>query len=97
VKRIRFARAGLGLLVIFMLAACGPATTSVKPGVMPEGGTFHAVWHSQQFGRMELCDSRGTVIGEYNKDTREGRIKGTVKGDLLRFEWTEEKHVGPTS
>jgi hypothetical protein len=93
VKRIRFARAGLGLFVILTLAACGPATTSVKPGTMPEGGSYHAVWHSPQFGRMELCDSRGTVVGEYQKDTRHGRIHGKVKGDLLRFEWTEEKHV----
>src|SRR5690606_37001 len=55
--------------------------------------TFHAVWHSPQFGRMELCDSRGTVVGEYAKDTRVGRIQGKVTGDLLRFEWNEEKHV----
>jgi hypothetical protein len=93
VKRIRSARAILGLLVASALTACGPSTTSVKAGPMPEGGTFHSVWHSTQFGKMELCDSRGTVVGEYTKDTRQGRIKGTVKGDLLRFEWVEEKHV----
>jgi len=93
VNRTRIVRAALGLTMMLSLAACGPATASVKPGTMPEGGTFHGVWHSQQFGRMELCDSRGTVVGEYSKDTRHGRIKGTVQGDLLRFEWVEEKHV----
>ena len=92
-KSIRFAHAWLGLAVLLSVAACGPTTTRVKPGTMPEGGSFHAVWHSPQFGRMELCDSRGTVVGEFAKDTREGRIQGKVVGDLLRFKWEEENHI----
>lgn len=74
-------------------AACGPATANITIGPMPEGGTFHGVWQSQQYGRMHLCQSQDVVVGEYFKDERHGRLQGRVRGDTLRFEWTDEREL----
>lgn len=93
VTMLRISTRAMIALGVFLFMGCGPATTSIKPGTMPEGGSYHGVWHSTQYGRMELCDSSGTVIGEYMKDSRHGRIRGRVTGDLLKFQWEEEKMV----
>lgn len=75
------------------LAGCGPKTAHIDIGRMPEGGTFHGVWASPQYGRMHLCMSNNTVVGEYTQDERLGMIQGRVTGDVLRFEWSEEREL----
>lgn len=80
-------------LLLVLLASCGPKRASLTIGVMPEGGTFHGVWQSTQYGRMHLCQSQDVVIGEYFKDERHGRLQGRVRGDTLRFEWTDEREL----
>jgi hypothetical protein len=82
------------LLVTFLfVTACGGKTANITVGAMPEGGTFHGVWQSTQYGRMHLCQSQDVVVGEYAKDERHGRLQGRVRGDTLRFEWTDEREM----
>jgi hypothetical protein len=81
------------VLIAFILAAgCGgPAVEMVKAGPMPEGGDFTGVYHSPQYGEMNLVQNGNSVIGEYKKDERTGRINGSVDGDVLRFDWVEKR------
>ncbi len=78
-------------LVALGLVACGGANRGIDFGTMPAGGTFHGVWHSPQYGEMHLCQSGEHVIGTYTKDEREGHLQGDVQGDVLLFEWSEER------
>jgi hypothetical protein len=82
-----FAAALLGL----GLTACGGANRGISVGTMPEGGTFHGVWHSLQYGEMHFCQSGKHVIGTYTKDERQGHLQGDVEGDIFFFDWTEER------
>lgn len=84
------------LLFALSLAACGGSsgrTASVSAGPMPTGGSFTGVWHSPQYGEMHLVQTNTTVIGEYEKDHRKGRLQGGVKGNVLRFYWEEEREL----
>ena len=60
---------------------------------MPTGGSFTGVWHSPQYGEMHLVQTNTTVIGEYEKDHRRGRLQGGVTGNLLRFYWEETREL----
>jgi len=60
---------------------------------MPEGGTFTGVYHSPQYGEMQLVQTGDQVVGEYTKDEREGRINGTAEGNVLHFDWTESRKL----
>ncbi|MGF1465824.1 MAG: hypothetical protein ACFCGT_06795 [Sandaracinaceae bacterium] len=78
------------------LGACGGASANVRPGPMPEGGNFTGVWYSPQYGELHMVQTGNAVIGEYTDDNdREGQIEGTVSGDVLRFEWSEERELVP--
>ncbi len=66
---------------------------SRSAGPMPQGGSFTGVWFSPQYGEMHIVQTGNAVVGEYHKDEREGRIQGTANGNLLRFEWTEEREL----
>jgi hypothetical protein len=66
---------------------------NVSPGPMPAGQTFTGVWHSPQYGEMQMVQTGSQVIGEYTQDERHGRIQGTAQGDLMRFEWSEEREL----
>jgi hypothetical protein len=81
------------LVTLLALVACGPATANINVGPMPEGGTFHGVWQSTQYGRMHLCQSQDVVVGEYTKDERHGHLQGRVTGNTLRFEWTDSREM----
>jgi hypothetical protein len=85
----------IALSLSLALLGCGGASgrASVTPGVMPAGETFTGVWHSPQYGEMQLVQTGNSVIGEYTHDERRGRIQGTATGDLLRFEWTERREL----
>ena len=60
---------------------------------MPQGGTFSGVWHSPQYGEMQMVQTGQNVVGEYVKDERRGRIQGTVRGNVMRFEWSENREL----
>jgi hypothetical protein len=76
------------------LAACGgPGRANITAGTMPAGQTFTGVWHSPQYGEMQMVQTGNQVVAEYIQDERRGRIQGTVQGDLLRFEWSERREL----
>lgn len=70
---------------------CGGGNASIKPGTMPENGSFSGVYFSPQYGEMHLVQNGSAVIGKFKKDERSGKIQGEAEGDVLAFEWTEYK------
>lgn len=84
---------GLAAGLVLAVAGCGGGGVSVPEGPMPQGGSFTGVWHSPQYGRMEMVQTGQQVVGEYVKDERTGRIQGTVRGNVLRFEWSESREL----
>ena len=75
------------------VAGCGGGGVDVPEGPMPQGGTFSGVWHSPQYGEMQMVQTGQNVVGEYVKDERRGRIQGTVRGNVMRFEWSENREL----
>jgi hypothetical protein len=76
------------------LQGCGGgAKHSIRVGPMPAGGSFTGVWFSPQYGEMHIEQSGSTAIGRYTKDERQGRLQGSVEGDVLRFEWKEKREM----
>ena len=88
VPRRRFAAA---LAIAVVLAGCGGGNANIKPGPMPDNGTFTGVYYSPQYGEMHMVQNGNAVVGKYKKDERSGRIQGEADGNLMRFEWTEYK------
>jgi len=88
-------RASAVLVVLAALGAwsCGSSAPAIVAGPMPEGGSFHGVYFSPQYGEMNLVQNGSAVVGEYKQEMRSGRIQGEAKGDLLKFEWTEKKSL----
>ncbi len=76
-----------------LVGGCGGSGVNIPQGPMPQGGSFSGVWHSPQYGEMHMVQTGAQVIGEYTKDERRGRIQGTAQGNVLRFEWTEQREM----
>jgi hypothetical protein len=74
-------------------AACGSKVPEIVAGKMPEGGNFHGVYFSPQYGEMNMVQNGNAVIGEYKQEMRTGKIQGEATGDLMKFEWTERKSL----
>ncbi|MGE0786846.1 MAG: hypothetical protein AB7S26_14335 [Sandaracinaceae bacterium] len=85
----------MGLLMGGLFPGCGGGGVNVPEGPMPSGGSYTGVWHSPQYGTMQIVQTGNNVVGEYEKDERTGRIQGTVHGNVLRFEWTESRELVP--
>lgn len=85
-RQIRF-----GVLLVLWCVGCGGGAPEVKAGNMPSGGNFSGVYFSPQYGTMNLIQNGSAVVGEYASDMRSGKIQGEVQGDLLKFEWVENK------
>ena len=83
----------LGACLSLSSVGCGGGGVNVPEGPMPQGGTFSGVWHSPQYGEMHMVQTGQQVIGEYTKDERSGRIQGTVRGNVMRFEWSEQREM----
>lgn len=79
------------VVVLSLTAACGGGSASVTAGPMPAEGSFTGVYFSPQYGEMHMIQNGSSVIGEYKKDERSGKIQGDADGDLMRFEWTENR------
>ena len=56
---------------------------------MHEGGTYTGVWHSPQYGEMQMVQTGTQIVGCYVQNERAGRLQGTLQGNLMRFEWSE--------
>jgi hypothetical protein len=78
-------------LSLIIVGCGGGAAESIKTAPMPEGGDFTGVYHSPQYGEMNLVQTGNSVVGEYRKDERAGRINGSVEGNLLKFDWIERR------
>jgi hypothetical protein len=78
-------------LLALGIAACGSKTPEIVAGKMPEGGNFHGVYFSPQYGEMNMVQNGNAVIGEYKQEMRTGKIQGEATGDLMKFEWVEKK------
>lgn len=91
------ARASLiAVLVSLSLAAigCGGGSrANVSSGPMPEGGSYTGVWHSPQYGEMQMVQTGSQVVGCYVQNERSGRLQGTIHGNLMRFEWREQREM----
>lgn len=92
---LRSMRLMIFALTVIGISACGGTVSHRAPGAMPDGGTFHGVWFSAEYGDMHLCQSNNSVVGEYTKQERHGVIRGTVTGDTLRFQWSEDREFIP--
>ena len=89
-------RSLIPLVFLTLVTACGasgPRLAHIVPGNMPAGGNFTGVWFSPQYGEMNIVQTGTTVLGEYAKDERHGRIEGTVRGDVMHFQWTEFREL----
>jgi hypothetical protein len=85
--RLAVTAVGLGVA----LGCGGGNTANIKPGPMPDNGTYTGVYFSPQYGEMHLVQNGSAVVGKYKKDERSGRIQGEAEGDVMTFEWTEYK------
>jgi hypothetical protein len=83
----------LALACASLVWACGGAAPAVRAGTMPAGASFTGIWYSPQYGEMHMVQNGATVIGRYIKEEKTGRLQGTVEGDLMRFEWTQEREL----
>jgi hypothetical protein len=60
---------------------------------MPEGGDFSGVYYDSYFGNLHLVREGDNVTGRWRTDSGDawGELTGDIKGNVLRFEWTEHK------
>jgi hypothetical protein len=86
---------GLSMAVALSAPGCGGSSrrADVPAGPMPAGGSFTGIWHSPQYGEMQLVQTGNRVVGCYVHNERRGRIQGTVQGNLMRFEWSERREM----
>lgn len=86
---------GVASLVLapLVIGGCGGGGVNIPEGPMPQGGSFSGVWHSPQYGEMQMVQTGQSVVGEYTKDERTGRVQGTVRGNVMRFEWSEQREM----
>jgi hypothetical protein len=78
-------RVAVALAVSAALAAPGAAATS--PRAIDVTGTYDSNW-----GPIELRQSGHEVLGTYN--FHHGRLRGTLDGNLLRYQWREDSGSG---
>ena len=75
-------------------SGCGGSMAATGPtGPMPTEGSYTGVWHSPQYGDMQFVQTGSQVIGCYVRNERRGRVQGTVQGNLMRFEWSEQREM----
>jgi len=82
---------GICYFFVSVILGCGGNSADIEARTMPEGGSFTGVYHSPQYGEMQVIQTGDSAVGEYKKDERSGKINGSVEGDLMRFEWVEQK------
>ena len=80
-------------VTVVFLVGCGGGASGVTVNAMPQGGNWTGVYFSPQYGEMQLVQNGSAVTGRYVKDERKGRFEGESNGDVLEFEWIENKHM----
>lgn len=104
-SRLLFVTA-LGLAPLAPLAGCGgsaktPTSAAIKPGDMPDGGSWTGVFFNSQFGMLHMQHTGENVVGKWKTadGSSWGELNGNVTGNVVHFEWTEHKigMVGPSS
>lgn len=96
------------LLVIgpLTLSACGskqqePTKAAVKPGSMPSGATWDGVYFNAVWGYLHLVTDGNNFEARWLRtdESAWGEMKGTINGDVARFDWKEHKVglVGPSA
>lgn len=74
---------------------------NLRAGEMPVGAEWKGVYFSPTYGNLHLIEDGDGITGRWRTAGGEawGELTGKVKGDLLRYEWTEHKIglVGPSS
>ncbi len=85
----------VAILALAFAGGCGGGSKlpPIHAKSMPEGGSFTGVWFSPQYGELHLRQDGSTAIGRYTKDERAGKLQGSVEGDIMRFEWTEQREL----
>ena len=86
----------LSALLLMLAPGCGGdgvRHANVSAAAMPDGQSFTGVWHSPQYGEMQVVQTGSHIVGEYTRDERSGRIQGTAQGNLFRFEWEEHREL----
>lgn len=102
--RTRTRRSALGLALALaatalLAAGCGgaPKKPVVEPGPAIKGLNLSGKWYSKEFGTIMLTQNGAKVIGTYEHPRgpeHNGRIRGTIEGDLLRVEWIQPGDPG---
>jgi len=100
----------LGLVGVLALSTgflgCGgggqkASSAAIKPGNMPEGGEWTGVYFSQLYGYLHVVQEGTTLSGKWIRKAKNkwGEIHGSVKGNVVRFEWSEYTvgSIGPNS
>jgi hypothetical protein len=80
-------------VVALVLLGCGGGAqrAEVASAPMPDGGNWTGVYFSPQYGEMHMVQNGSAVHGRFKKDERTGTIQGEADGNVLQFEWTENK------
>ncbi len=71
----------------------GVEHASVAQREMPDGGDFTGVYYDSYFGNLHLIREGDSVKGRWRTDNGDawGELEGDIKGNVLRFAWTEHK------
>jgi hypothetical protein len=99
--------AALALAAPLAVAGCGggqtgkPTAAQLKPGNLPEGGSWDGVYFNPVWGYLHLQHEGSSLNGRWKTadESAWGEMHGTVEGDIVRFEWAEHKVglVGPSA
>ena len=85
-----------GVTILLLMAFANyDCRSQIRQGLIPEGVSFHGVWQSPQYGRMDLCQKGNQIVGGYSENDRFGYIDGEIKGDLLLFQWEDTRELVP--
>ncbi|MBC8275717.1 MAG: hypothetical protein H8E40_12215 [Chloroflexi bacterium] len=92
----RFARllSTILVLVAILLSASCLTVSTQQPGQgeQPQN-IWTGKWESEEWGTMDLTQTGSSVTGTYTWD--QGKIDGTVNGDILGGTWSEEPSYAP--
>lgn len=67
--------------------------TNVPQAETADEGGFTGVYYNAYFGYLHLVRQGDSVTGRWRTDTGDawGELTGDIKGNVLRFQWTEHK------
>jgi hypothetical protein len=88
----------IALVAPLLSTACGGGSNragaaAVKPGNMPEMGSWEGVFFNPMWGFLHIKQEATSFTGRWKRtdESAWGEMHGTVTGDVARFEWLEHK------